>query len=191
MWRAGGHIWAGGDVHPFVAPTIADFRILRPTNNSPDLWMMQTCQKCSAWIKNALCRADETRQPSVTWCFCVFLPWEHPLNANFVVLVICVIHERLLSRYGRLAIILVVRQPFSSSANDALLLLPEDRPWMHTKFVLGLYSVCLLHLSFESFGDFLMTKERCRQGLFDRFAYHPHLAFRCLGRMDAVLQRNM
>ena len=55
-----------------MAPTISDFRIIRPENNmrdSPDLGVM-AYQKCSAWIVNALCGANETREQSVVFaCF--------------------------------------------------------------------------------------------------------------------------
>jgi NACHT domain len=94
-----------------------------------------------------------------------------------------------------LGIILVARQPLSSSAIDMLLLLPEHRPSMHTISLLGCVlqqnpSVRVLH---PSFADFLVAQERCGRDIwfFDRSTYHRHLAFRCLDRMDSVLQRNV
>jgi hypothetical protein len=94
-----------------------------------------------------------------------------------------------------LGIILVARQPLSSTAIDALLHLPVDRPSMHTISLLG----CVLQQSpkvrvlHPSFADFLMATERCDRDIwfFDRRTYHQHLAFRCLNRMDTFLQRNM
>jgi hypothetical protein len=94
-----------------------------------------------------------------------------------------------------IGIILVARQPLSSSAIDALLLLPEHRPSMHTISLLRCVlqqdrTVRVLH---PSFADFLMTQERCGRDFwsFDRYTYHRYLAMRCMDCMDAVLKRNM
>jgi NACHT domain len=94
-----------------------------------------------------------------------------------------------------LGIILTARQPLSSSALDALLNLPEDRPSIHTISLLRCVlqhhpNVRVLH---PSFADFLMNKDRCNRDIwhFDPSVYHRILAFRCLDRMDAVLRRNM
>jgi hypothetical protein len=95
-----------------------------------------------------------------------------------------------------MGIILMARQPLSSTSIDVLLNLHEDtRPSMHTISLLGCVlqqspTVRVLH---PSFADFLMAKERCGQDFwfFDRSTYHRCLAFQCLERMDTVLKRNM
>jgi hypothetical protein len=91
--------------------------------------------------------------------------------------------------------ILVVREPLSEKAIDALLHLPKDRPSIHTISCLG----CVLHqkptvrVLHPSFADFLMTRSRCRRDIwfFDQNVYRRHLILRCLERMDAVLKRNV
>jgi hypothetical protein len=94
-----------------------------------------------------------------------------------------------------MGIILMARQPLSSASIDALLNLHKDRPSMHTISRLGCVlqqspTVRLLH---PSFADFLTTKTRCEREawFFDQSTYHMCLAFRCLDRMDTVLERNM
>lgn len=94
-----------------------------------------------------------------------------------------------------LGVILIARQPLSTSAIDALLHLPVDRPSTYTISLLRCIlqqkpSVRVLH---PSFADFLMTKQRCGREIwfFDRFTYNRCLAFRCLDRMDAVLKHNL
>jgi hypothetical protein len=94
-----------------------------------------------------------------------------------------------------LGVVLVARQPLSSSAIDALLHLPDDRPSMHTISLLGCVlqrdpSVRFLH---PSFADFLTMRQRCGRDawFFDQSTYHRSLAFRCLDRMDVRLERNM
>ena len=94
-----------------------------------------------------------------------------------------------------LGIILVARQPLSSTAIDALLQLPENRPSIYTISLLGCVlqqnpTVRVLH---PSFGDFLMTAKRCEREMwfFEQSLHHRHLAFRCLDCMDAVMKQNM
>jgi WD40 repeat protein len=94
-----------------------------------------------------------------------------------------------------MGIILVARLPLSSSAIDALLHIPDDRPSGHLISLLGCVlqqnpTIRVLH---PSFVDFLMEKERCGRDIwfFDHETYHRLLALRCLGRMDVVLQQNM
>jgi hypothetical protein len=91
-----------------------------------------------------------------------------------------------------LGVILLARQPLSNAAVDALLHLSE-RPSIHTISLLGCVlqgrpTVRILH---PSFADFLMTKERCGRDiwLFNWSTCHRQLAFRCLDRMEAVLNR--
>ena len=91
--------------------------------------------------------------------------------------------------------IIVVWQPLSSSAIDALLYLPDDKPSMHTISLLG----CVLQQSpgvrvlHPSFTEFLVTRQRCGRDIwfFDRPTCHRYLAFLCLDRMNAVLKHNM
>ena len=94
-----------------------------------------------------------------------------------------------------LGVVLVACKPLSSSTIDALLHLPNERPSMHTISLLGCVlrrgpSVRVLH---PSFADFLTVEQRCGRDVwfFDRSIYHRHLAFRCLDRTDATLERNM
>jgi hypothetical protein len=94
-----------------------------------------------------------------------------------------------------MGVILLAREPLSSTAIDALLDLSEDRPSIHTISILGCVlqqspTVRVLH---PSFPDFLMMQDRCARDIwfFDRSTYHHHLALRCLDRMDAVLKQNM
>jgi NACHT domain len=94
-----------------------------------------------------------------------------------------------------MGIILVTRQPLSSTAIDAFLHFPENRPSMHVISLLG----CVLQQSprvrvlHPSFADFLLDKERCGRDmwLFNQPIYHQHLAFYCLEQMDGALKRNM
>jgi hypothetical protein len=94
-----------------------------------------------------------------------------------------------------LAVVLVARQPLSCSTIDALLLLPDERPSMHTISLLGCVlqqhpTVRALH---PSFTDFLMTRERCGRDIwyFNPSEYHRFLAFQCIDHMDVRLKRNM
>jgi hypothetical protein len=94
-----------------------------------------------------------------------------------------------------LGVVLVAREPLSTSAIDALLHLPEDRPCIHAISLLGCVlqhspTVRVLH---PSFADFLMDKERCGRDMwfFDPSAYHQHLALRCLNRMAQALKWNI
>jgi hypothetical protein len=94
-----------------------------------------------------------------------------------------------------MGIILVTRQPLSSTVIDVFLHLPENRPSMHVISLLG----CVLQQSprvrvlHPSFADFLVDKERCGRDiwLFNRHIYHRRLAFCCLEQMDGILKRNM
>ena len=90
-------------------------------------------------------------------------------------------------------IILVARQPLSSSAIDSLL--QPCRPSMHTIAYLGcvLQQKPTIRVLHPSFADFLMTAKRCKRPTwyFDRSTYHRHLALQCLDQMEAVLTRNI
>jgi len=94
-----------------------------------------------------------------------------------------------------LGIILIARQPLSTAAVDILLKLPEDRPSMHTISLLRcvLQQEPYIRVLHPSFADFLMTPQRCDREIwfFDRPMLDRSLAFRCLDRLDAVLERNM
>ena len=51
----------------------------RAGNNKPDLGVMEAGQKFCAWIMNAICRADEARQPSMALFLCF-----HSMRTSFV-----------------------------------------------------------------------------------------------------------
>lgn len=92
-------------------------------------------------------------------------------------------------------VVLIARQPLSSTSIDALLYLPEDRPSKYRISFLACVlqqnpAVCIMH---SSFAEFLMSKDRCKRDiwLFARSACHSNLALQCLKRLDAVLEFNM
>jgi hypothetical protein len=94
-----------------------------------------------------------------------------------------------------LGTVLVVRQPLSCAAIDALLQRPEDTPSVHTisRLACLLQQTPTVRVLHPSFADFLTTNKRCKREIwfFNQPTYHRNLAIHCLHRMDAVLERNI
>jgi hypothetical protein len=94
-----------------------------------------------------------------------------------------------------MGIILVARQPLSTTAIDALLELSNSRPSMHFISLLGcvLQQSSTIRVLHPSFADFLMDEDRCKWDIwfFNRSIHHQCLAFRCFDRMGSVLKQNM
>lgn len=93
-----------------------------------------------------------------------------------------------------IGLVLVARQPLSSTCIDTLLSV-EDHTCLHIISHLGCVvqprpMVRLLH---PSFADFLMTLSRCGREIwaFDAISYHHRVAAQCLSRLEGILRRNM
>lgn len=94
-----------------------------------------------------------------------------------------------------LGVVLLVRQPLSSMAIDALLNLPETKPSSYTTSLLRcvLQQTPTVRVLHPSFSDFLTSRSRSGRDswFFDIQAHNQRLAFLCFDRMDTTLRYNI
>ena len=94
-----------------------------------------------------------------------------------------------------LGMVLVLRNPLSSTAIDALLCTPDGRPSISTITHLGcvLTPTPTVRIIHPSFADFLSTRSRCGRDIwyFQKLSHNRTLAVHCLHHLDGILRQNI